>query len=256
MASKQRSVRPTFGCLEVLGVKKPSIDVALDSVDHPLVAKAQKIPDLLEAHEAEPILSLRDRRWLKVKTGEFRGGMTAVDPLPQWSHVCEDESFWLGLAGRRQADTPSRDFYAKLPTDTKDFLPKDLDWKRWYAEQAWAAKSGMQEMVRKCAWLSLSTSRAFCFQVGDALIWVRVRMMESNIVYIAIGAHGLADPQTYAVLMSSFPDVAAEEWLPEPDGVAELEVESGEMIFSAILSPVGQNDLLKEADQREWALEL
>ncbi|MDI2020003.1 hypothetical protein [Paenarthrobacter nicotinovorans] len=71
-------------------------------------------------------------------------------------------------------------------------------------------------------------------------------MMESNIVYIAIGAHGLADPHTYAVLMSSFPDVAAEEWLPEPDGVAELEVESGEMIFSAILSPAGQHDLLEE----------
>lgn len=228
----------------------------MDAVDHPLVAKAQKIPDLIESHDAEPILSLHDRRWIKVKTGEFRGGITAVAPEDQWSNICKDESLWLGLAGKRQADTPSKDFYASLPANTSGFLPTAMDWKRWYAEQAWAAKSIMQEMVRKCAWLSLSTSRAFCFPIGDALIWVRVRMMESGIVYIAIGAHGLADASTYAVLMSSFPDVPVDDWLPEPDGVAELEVEPGEMIFSAILSPSGQSALLEEADQREWALEL
>ncbi len=80
-------------------------------------------------------------------------------------------------------------------------------------------------------------------------------MMESNIVYIAIGAHGLADPKTYALLMSSFPDVNVDDWLPEPDGIAEIPVEPGEMVFSAILSTASQGQLLEEADKLEWELD-
>ncbi len=256
MTSEYRFVRPTFDCLEVLGVKRPTIDISLDVVDHPLVAKAQKIPDLVESNDAEPILSLHDRRWLKVKAGEFRGGVTVLDANPSWAHVCGNSSFWLGLAGKRQSDTPSKDFYASLPAKTADYLPQDKDWKRWYAEQAFAAKSIMQKMVRKCAWLSLNMSKAFCFEIGDALVWVQIRMMDSGIVYIAIGAHGLADAKTYAILMTSFPGVASNDWLPEPDGVAEIEVQSGEMVFSAILDPSDQSLLMDEADENEWALEL
>jgi hypothetical protein len=228
--------------LEVLGVKKPTIDIPLDGVDHPLVAKAQKIPDFMDSNDAEPILSLHDRRWLKVKTGDFRGGVTVLDAHQSWAHICGEESFWLGLAGKRQSDTPSKDFYASLPAKTD--------------EQAFAAKSIMQQMVRKCAWLSLNMSKAFCFEIGDALVWVQIRMMDSGIVYIAIGAHGLGDATTYAILMTSFPGVASDDWLPEPEGIAEIKVQSGEMVFSAILDPTDQSRLMDEADENEWALEI
>lgn len=256
MTSEHRYVRPTFDCLGVLGVKLPTLDVSLDSVDHPLVAKAQKVPDLMDSNDAEPILSLHDRRWLKVKTGEFRGGVTVLGAPAEWAEVCEEDSFWLGLAGKRRSDTPSKDFYATLPAKTDDFLPKEKDWKRWKAEQAVAAHSIMQKMVRKCAWLSLNTSRAFCFPVADGLVWVQIQMMESGIVYVAIGAHGLTDPVTYVILMSSLPGVSADDWLPEPDGIAGISVDSGEMVFSAILEPSDQGLLMDEAEENEWALEL
>lgn len=237
------------------GVKRPPLNVQLENVEHPLVAKAQKIPELLACNEAEPILSLGDRRWLKVKVGDFRGGVTSVAEDPVYSHICDHESLWLGLAGWRQNDTPQKDFYATLPADTSPFLPQPLDWKRWYAEQAVAAQEITHRMVRRCAWLSLSLSKAFCFQIGEALVWVRVRMTESNIVYIMIGAHGRADPKTCALLMSSFPDVNVDDWLPEPDGVAEIPVEPGEMVFSAILTTASQGQLLEEADELEWELD-
>lgn len=256
MTSEQSFVRPTLDCLEVLGVKRPQIDVQLDKVDHPLIEKAQMIPALVGCNEAEPILSVHDRRWLKVKVHDLRGGVTIVDSSEEYAHICENQSFWLGLAGKRQGDSAQRDFYQNLPADTSAYLPRNLDWKRWYAEQAYAAQQVTQRLFRKGAWLSLSMGKAFCFPLGESLIWVQVRMMESGLVYLALGARGLSDPKTYALLMSSFPDIPGDDWLPEPDGVADLKVDSGEVIYSAILSTEGQGALFEEADRLEWSAEL
>jgi len=41
--------------------------------DHPLVRKAQDLPDEVQASGAERIVSIDDRVWFKVKTRDHRG---------------------------------------------------------------------------------------------------------------------------------------------------------------------------------------
>jgi hypothetical protein len=250
---EQRFVRPTLACLGVLNVKLPNLDQPLHQLDHPLIVKAQKIPELIGCNEAEPILALKDRRWLKVKVGDYRGGVTEQRTPPKFADVSAGSSFWLGLAGKRQGDSKQRDFYENLDDDTAPFLPQDKDWKRWYAEQAVSAQLIARQMVRRCAWLSLTLGKPFCFEIGEALVWARIRMLDDGEVYVAIGAHGIVDAKTYAMLISSFPEIEPDEWGSEPNGVAELETEPGEIIYSALLSPQGQAVLLSEADDGEWA---
>ena len=70
--------------------------------------------------------------------------------------------------------------------------------------------------------------------------------MIDSIVYIAVGAVGIADPRVFALLFSSIRSVPADEWQPEPRGNLDVQTAPGEILYSAILSAETQEELLNE----------
>ncbi|MGH8826966.1 MAG: hypothetical protein ACRDVZ_05050, partial [Jiangellaceae bacterium] len=56
----------------------PDLGHPLDEIDHPVVVIAQSVPEQRDAGGAQLILSLSDRVWFKVKTGDQRAIVTEL----------------------------------------------------------------------------------------------------------------------------------------------------------------------------------
>ena len=69
-------VRPTRLALSDLGAPVPDLGVALEDVEHELVARAQQVPERVAAGGATRIIALDDVIWFKVKTEIWRGAAT------------------------------------------------------------------------------------------------------------------------------------------------------------------------------------
>jgi hypothetical protein len=110
-------VRPTLRALRDLGLGFPRLDQALDQFDQPLIKKAQDLPEEVGAGGAERVLSLTDRVWFKVKTRDERGAAGDLDSSEMYD--VPRRGWWLVAAGRRQQDTPSKDFYARLTAECR-----------------------------------------------------------------------------------------------------------------------------------------
>jgi hypothetical protein len=60
---------------------------------------------------------------------------------------------------------------------------------------------------------------------------------------------GKIDPDFFALLLSAFDGLRADDWLPEPGPYLQVQREPGEILWSTILSPEVQQGLLKEIDR-------
>jgi hypothetical protein len=166
MVSEPVGVRPTKRCLGDLGVELPDLGVRLEEIDQPVIASAQAVPEQRDAGGAERIVALTDRVWFKVKTSDHRAAVTELrgTDLPDWVRPSRG-AWWIGAAGRRQADSPQRDFYAMLQREcttgktvsSDRLLPADWDWKRLAAEQAVAWRREMKSMVIRLVAMSLKS---------------------------------------------------------------------------------------------------
>ena len=217
----------------------------LSTLDHPLIAKAQAIPDLVESHGAERIRAIADTVWFKTKVDDWRGAVTWVGscPLPE---IGIDRSWWMGACGRRKEDSTRQDFYGCLPSSGQSLMPKELDWERWFAETMVAATAASQRIVRQAAAQSLRSGEIISFGFGPSEIDVHIRFQSSGEVYIAFKVTDVTDPRIYALLFSSFPCIPCDHWLMEPDGVAGLEPSDDEIIYSALIPHEEQINLLDE----------
>jgi hypothetical protein len=94
--------RPTLRCLrEDLALPVPSVDIPLDEITHPLLAKAtERFADAETPRER--ISAIDDRVLFKVKVQRWRGAVWVDAGLP-----------WLVAAGQREEGSPE-DFYAAL----------------------------------------------------------------------------------------------------------------------------------------------
>lgn len=115
MASDPISVRPTKRCLGDLEADLPDLGVPLSEVIHQVITSAQALPEQRDAGGAERVVSLADRVWFKVKTSDHRAAATELrgGEIPDWIPTSKG-AWWIGAAGRRQNDSPQRDFYAVL----------------------------------------------------------------------------------------------------------------------------------------------
>jgi hypothetical protein len=248
------AVRPTKRCLDDLGCSIPNLGVLLSDIPHPLVVKAQQVPAHVAAGSGEHIRSITDRHWLKVKTSMWRGVVTQLhDELAERIKQFEPW-WWLGTGGVRQDDSSQKDFYAQLADSahrlgphscsTDYLLPSDWDERRLIAEGGVNAQSVLERMVRTAAAESLLNSDVRGFVVGDRDVRVRIHVHEDGQAYVAIGATGSLDATFFVALVSSIPGVPVGDWLPEPDGGLGIELEPGEIIWSAVLSAEAQAELL------------
>jgi hypothetical protein len=134
MQRESRGVRPTRRCLADLGLDVPDIGVWLDELDDAVVATAQAVPEQRDAGGAQRVLSLTDRVWFKVKTSDQRAVVTELHGADRPSDLPGGVgSWWIGAAGRRQADSPQKDFYESIKREcttgrtvsTEGLLPHD-----------------------------------------------------------------------------------------------------------------------------------
>jgi hypothetical protein len=66
--------------------------------------------------------------------------------------------------------------------------------------------------------------------------------------YLAETGEGIPDPRVIAVILDAVPGIAREEWLPAPGGAAGINPAPGQIIWSAIISPESQAQILSTAD--------
>ena len=243
MVSEPASVRPTNRCLGDVGVGVPDLSIRLEEIEHPVIVSAQAVPKQRDAGGAERVVALTDRVWFKVKTSDHRAAVTELHDtdLPEWVRPSRG-AWWVGAAGRRQADSPQRDFYATLQREcmtgkavsSDHLLPAEWDWKRLAAEQAVAWRREMKSMVIRLVAMSLRSGHLAIAEFQNHRIKALVRAENGHEAYLAIIAEGVPDPQMFALLLDCVPGVAPDDWQPEPSPLAEMNPSSGEIIWSTL----------------------
>lgn len=253
------AVRPTKSALDGAKIALPDIGEPLHEIDHPIVAKAQTIPEQHAGGRTERVVSLTDRVWFKARAGDWRAAITDLETHGLPSKLLtkrlsvHDAWWWLGAAGHRQDDSPQKDFYSQLKSQSftgkkcsTDFmLPTEWDCRRLEAEVALSETLALQMTIRNAARQSLTNGDIRGFSVGSADVRVRVSVLPDGQAYVAVGAVDILDPNFYALIFNSFPGLDASEWLPEPNGAAGLVPAPGEMLYSALLPPDTQARLLE-----------
>lgn len=250
-------VRPTKRALDDLGLGFPSLDVPLASLDHPLVSRAQSLPETFQAGRAERVVSISDRVWFKVKTQDYRGA--AREEQSPEGHGVPGRGWWLAAAGHRTADTPTQDFYARLTAEctragkgsggvnSDGLLPRDIDYRRWTAESATLAVLAMQGLVRQAIAKSANDGKLWTVTVQRHVIGALVRSVEGE-TYLAVTAEGYYDPRLVAVLLKCVPGVLPDDWIPEPGPVLGLEPSHGQIVFSTMIPPEVLAAVLEHGD--------
>lgn len=257
MQPESHDVRPTRRSLDDLGVALPDLGLRLSSLTHPLVVKAQSVPQQASHGSAERVRSITDRTWLKVKVGHQRGvaGDLKADVLEAAKSL--GQYWWLCAAGVRQDDSPQLDFYARLKkasfaagenTCSSDFLlPSAWDYDRLTAEAGVNAARVLRERVLVSAALSLRFSTIEIFTVGERDVRVRIHAHKDGRAYVVIGATGSGDSTFFVALLSAIPGVDYGDWMPEPHGTLPIELEPGEIVWSTML-PTETQELLLDVD--------
>lgn len=248
------AVRPTKSCLTQLRCVIPNLGTRLSDIVHPLIVKAQQVPAQVAGGGGEHIRALTDRRWVKVKTGVWRGAVTDMHADAPESIAQFDSWWWLGAGGTRRADSAQSDFYAQLAEaahsagphscSTDDLLPADWDVKRLIAEAGVNAQLVIEQLVRRAAAESLLNSDIRGFVVGDRDVRVRISVRDDGQAFVAIGATGSLDPKFFVALVSALPGIPVEDWLPEPEGGLAIVPMPGEVVWSAMFSADAQQTLL------------
>lgn len=225
------------------------MDVRLPDINHSLVREAQRLPELHAAGGVERILSLSDRVWFKIKTGRWRGAATR---LPEAGQPLESEirlaPWWLGAGGYRREGDPS-DFYASLAAafnrdgSSNQWLPEAWDWKRLELEHIFAWEQEIRRIVRELIARSLKDGHAYQAEFEHYRVTALARA-EGGEAYLLIGTDNVADARVFAVIINSIPGIDPDSWLPEPEGVAGVQPNPGEIIWSTILPPAVAAQLL------------
>jgi len=258
MESNPISVRPTKRCIGDLEVDIPDLGEPLSKISHPVINSAQALPEQRDAGGAERVVSLRDRVWFKVKTSDHRATATELraGEVPEWTPRSKG-AWWIGAAGRRQDDSPQRDFYAALKREctsgkrvsTDHLLPAEWDWKRLSAEQAVAWRREMKRLVVELIAMSLKTGHLAVAEFQNHRIMALVRAANGHEAYLAIIAEGVPDPNIIGLLLDCVPGVQPDDWQPEPSSVAGMNPGPGEIIWSTLFPPDAAGAILDLDDE-------
>jgi hypothetical protein len=245
-SSEYEAVRPTRKSLGDLGLTIPPINEPLHEIDDKHVREMQKMPERVLVGGAERILRITDHVWFKYKSSDVRAAVgklkesevvRSVQPIPELGR------WWIGAAGRRQADSGQHDFYELLPTSSDDLLPNDWDEDRLEAEVTLRWTIRVRRVVRELITLSLQSGSPMAATVVDH--YIRARVTDGDEVYLTLGTGGIYDPKVIAVILDSVPRVSIDDWFTEPSGTLGIEPQSGEVVWSTILPDETRQELLE-----------
>lgn len=108
----------------------------------------------------------------------------------------------IGAVGRRQADSPQRDFYESIRREgatgktvsSTHLLPTNWDWQRLTDEQATAWRREIEQLVIKLISISLITDQLAVSEFRRHRVKALVRADNGHEAYLAITAEGVSDP--------------------------------------------------------------
>lgn len=250
--------RPTLKCLKPLGLPLPNIENSLEDLEHPLIKKAQDVARGSRSAPGSqaPIQKITDGAWLKVKVNDWRGGIIEESPPDVSEGPNPGPLWWLGMAGRRYRDSPQNDFYASLPVKAAEFRPTSRDWKRLQAEKAYWRHEADRQMVRSSVWRAYQTGdfQRYDHSDGRQHFGIKLTVRHPDEIYVSLGAHSMFDPRAYALLLSTLPEIPTEHWMAEPSAPLQLEVDSNEIVYSAVLPENLLSKLRQEAHTFGWRI--
>ena len=165
--------------------------------------------------------------------------MASVRPIPELGR------WWIGAAGRRQADSGQHDFYALLPTSSESLLPTSWDADRLEAEVVLRWTVEVREVVRRLITMSLQTGELAVATVVDH--YIRAQVTDGDEVYLTLGTGGIYDPKVIAVILDSVPRVSIDDWFIEPSGTLGIEPQTGEVIWSTMLPDETRQEFLGQS---------
>jgi hypothetical protein len=211
-------VRPTFGCLEHLGLKVSP--TPFNELEHPILTKAlhvAKAPQL----ERERIKDTGEVVAYKLKVAApdgsyWRGALVEDDE--------EENLFWVVAAGLRH-EGDGDDFYEWFPARASDYLPAELDHRRLRAERAQALLNVLPRRVEALVEAARATGEAQEAVVGDAEVRVVV-IVVPNMTELVVGIRSETprrpvSKESYEMILASCPGVDRSTWQPReafPDG--------------------------------------
>jgi len=243
-----------------LNLRVPPITEPLCNLDHDLITEAQRLPEAHAAGGVERIVTLKDRVWFKVKTGRWRGAATRLSEADRTdaSPQVRTAQWWIGAAGYRREGDPA-DFYAALTAavereggSSEKWLPGDWDWKRLELEHASAWEAQIRRIVCELIVRSLRNGHPCQAEFNNYSLTALARANGGE-TYLVIGTENIADPKVFAVIINAIPGVEPTSWMPEPNGVAGLDPDPGEIIWSTILPPTVAAQLLDGFSEDERA---
>jgi hypothetical protein len=216
------------------------------------------LPDDVASGGAERIKALTDRVWFKVKVINLRGAATEL--LPEDSAEPEllntaQAWWWLGAAGERKQDSRS-DFYKAVESEatragsgsgtvsTEFLLPQDIDYKRLRGEAAHEVNESLKLVVRKLIYTSLTTGHTATAEITGHLLKARVQAADGE-AYLAIATEGFTHPKIIAVILASVPGVPTDHWQAEPSAKLGIEPGLGQIVYSAIIPPEAQTQIIE-----------
>jgi hypothetical protein len=260
-SSKRASVRPTKRCLDDLGLSFPNVNESLSELEHPLVRRAQLVPEEAEAGGAERLRSLTDRIWFKCKTTVYRGAVTRLTTSElQDRGLPPEAAWWIGAAGDRRGDSRS-DFYRQLEREVTrsgrgtggvcsvHLLPQEIDCERFVAEASLQAVQAIRNIVLELIVKSLHDGRMYAAELRAHRIAAMVRAADGSEAYLAISAEGFVHPDLIAIILDAVPGIKRDDWQAEPGGVAGITPRYGQLIWSTIIPPEVQDDILERFDE-------
>lgn len=253
-------VRPTLRCLrEDLALPVPPVRVPLETVEHPLLAKAsEQFADPDTPHER--IRAIDDNVLFKVKVGRWRGAVFVDGPE-------SEVDAWLVAAGVRE-DGSADDFYAALHAQAKSarqrynaendkpltsdtwsdhLLPDVDDHDRYQLEAVARFVHRLNRVIRDLVKGSLRDGHEHAADLAGFRLGVIVRADNGHETYAAIRITGSVPQNLTAVILSRVPGCDPEAWFPE-HALPEREILPAEQVWSNLMEPKAAAELLEEDD--------
>ena len=241
-----------------LDIKLPFIEESLSELDHPVVRSAQQVPERVAAYAAERIFSLTDRVWFKDRAGQWRSAVIHLLPSDAEPEGAPN-SWWIGAAALRR-DGSSTEPYdswlrwaqsqgSKQHPVTDEWLPTQDDWARWALERAAAEERELATIVPQLIAMSLRGRRGYAAQVGGLSFHLEVHATNPSEVYLGLAAMGIPQrdfANRLSVVLDSVPGVRQSDWFPEPPDSWPFRAVVGAMVWSTLVPPPVQAQLLDD----------
>jgi hypothetical protein len=108
----------------------------------------------------------------------------------------------------------------------------------------------IREVVLTLIIKSLHDGRPYVAELGSHRVTAMVRASDGAEAYLAVSTEGFPHSDFIAVILDAVPGINKDDWQAEPGGVLGIAPRQGQIIWSTIIPPEAQADILSRFDKR------